>query len=244
MFRRLPRDRPLLGLALAALVFAIAGLARVAFGDPDQAFEPMALLPATLLGGVIGGMRIGVAIFVVCLLTAWIWFFPPNGTLILSHHDAVTVALFALTAILELSVVRILNLAINDLSVARERSNTLFRELQHRVANNLQFAVAVLHASKRTLEKDGAGSKALDAACDRLGLMSRVHRRLHDPSMTEIPLGSYLEELCRDLINGSGAANIELKVEVSDIRFGHGLAHHPLADRGRTDHELPQARLQ
>jgi hypothetical protein len=150
--------------------------------------------------GLFGGIRVGLGVIVVCLLVAWVWFFPAYGTFALATREVITIVIFILTAILELYVVRVLNLAINDLSLARERPNTLFRELQHRVANNLQFVAALLHLRRKTLEPDSAGAHALEAARSRLDLMAQVHRRLHDPKAFDLPLGSYLEDLCGDLI--------------------------------------------
>ena len=66
----------------------------------------MLLLPAILLAGLFGGIRVGLGAFVVCFLTAWIWFFPPYGTFVLEERDAVTIAAFFLTAALELYVIR------------------------------------------------------------------------------------------------------------------------------------------
>ena len=79
----------------------------------------------------------------------------------------------------------------------------MFRELQHRVANNLQTIAAILRVGKRSLERDGAAARALEDAHVRLELMSRVHRRLHDPANVDLPVGRCLEELCRDLIKAS-----------------------------------------
>ncbi len=129
LFRRLRRDRPWLGLALGAALFTIAGISRFVLGALSDGFEPITFLPAILLAGLVGGIQVGVGIFVVCMIVAWVWFFPPYGTFVLVTHDAVTMAIFTLTAILELCVIRVLNLTINDLALARERSNTLFREL-------------------------------------------------------------------------------------------------------------------
>lgn len=218
-FRRLPRDRPWLGLAVGAASFAIAGIFRWQLGGLSEGFGPMTFLPAILLAGLFGGIRIGLGVAAVCVLVAWVLFFPPYGTFTLESRDAITMVIFILTAALELYVIRTLNLAINDLSLARERSNTLFRELQHRVANNLQFVAALLQARKRALEPDSAGAHALEAARSRLELMARVHRRLHDPDALNLPVGPYLEELCRDLIRGSNTPNVRLTVETSPIEL-------------------------
>jgi two-component sensor histidine kinase len=219
LFRRLRRDRPWLGLALGAGLFAIAGISRFFLGGLSEGFEPITLLPAMLLAGLVGGIRVGLGICFVCIIVAWVWFFPPYGTFILASHDAITMGMFILTAVLELCVIRVLNVTINDLALARERSNTLFRELQHRVANNIQFVAAILHLAKKEFEAGSAGAHALDAARSRLELMSRVHRRLHDPAAADLPLASYIEDLCRDLIQASASPHVELRVQAPPVRL-------------------------
>jgi two-component sensor histidine kinase len=212
IFRRLRHDRPWLGLAAGATLFAIAGVLRFSLGGLSEGPGPMLFLPAILLAGLFGGIRVGLIVAVICVLVAWVLFFPPYGTFTLARHDAITMTFFILTAGLELYVIRILNVAINDLSLAHERSNTLFRELQHRVANNLQFVVALLYLRKKTLEPDSAGAHALEEARSRLDLMARIHRRLHDPTAVDLPVGRYLEDLCRDLIKASASPYIRLTV--------------------------------
>jgi two-component sensor histidine kinase len=216
-FRRLPRDRPGLGLAVGAGFFALAAVLRWFLGGLSEGFGPMTFLPAILLAGLFGGIRIGLAVAAVCVLVAWVLFFPPYGTFILAPAHIITMVIFVLTAALELYVIRTLNLAINDLSVARERSNTLFRELQHRVANNLQFVAALLRLRRKGLAPDSAGAQALDTAQSRLDMMSRVHRRLHDPNAVDQPVEAYLEELCKDLINASDTPSVHLNVKAQPI---------------------------
>jgi two-component sensor histidine kinase len=216
-FRRLPRDRPWLGLAAGAGFFALASALRWRLGGLSDGFGPMTFLPAILLAGLFGGIRIGLLVAGVCVLVAWVMFFPPYGTFVLARPHVITMIIFISTAALELYVIRTLNVAINDLSAARERSNTLFRELQHRVANNLQFVAALLTLRKKTLERGSPGALALEAAEGRLEMMSRVHRRLHDPASVDQPVGVYLESLCRDLIHASDTPNIRLTVEGHSI---------------------------
>lgn len=219
LFRPLERDRPWLGLLLGASLLAAVGVARYFIGGISAGFEPITFLPTILLAGLFGGIRVGLAIFIIAVLAAWVWFFPPYGTFILSPRDAITLGVFVLTAVFELCVVRILNLAINDLTLARERSNVLFRELQHRVANNLQFAAALLHAEKKTVSDDCGATDVLEAAESRLELMSRVHRLLKDSAAVNTPIGHYLEDLCRDLIESSASSHIRLRVDAVPIHL-------------------------
>jgi two-component sensor histidine kinase len=220
IFRDLRRDRPWLGISAGAGFFLVAGLLRWSLGGLAEGFGPMMFLPAILLAGLFGGIRIGVAVSIICILTAWTWFFPPYGTFVLNLQEVTVLAMFVLTAALELCVIRILKVAMNDLFAARERSNTLFRELQHRVANNLQFVANLLHREQKVLEKGSAGAIALEAARRRLDLMGRVHRRLHDPAAADLPLGQYIEDLCLDLIKASDTPNIHLTVEAEHLRLG------------------------
>src|SRR6185437_4190889 len=218
IFRRLRRDRPWLGLAAGATFFAIAAGLRWLLGELSEGFGPMPFgpmlfLPAIMLAGLFGGIRIGLGFAVVCVLIAWTWFFPPYGTFILGRHEIITMSIFVSTVALELYVIRSLNIAIDDLSTARERANTMFRELQHRVANNLQFVASALLHEKRLTEKGSIGALALEAALSRLNLMARVHRRLHDPTAIDLPIEDYLKDLCTDLVKASDRPNIQLAIK-------------------------------
>jgi two-component sensor histidine kinase len=217
VFRKLPRDRPLLGLAAGAGFFALASALRWLFGGLSEGFGPMTFLPAILLAGLFGGIRIGLAVAAVCTLVAWVLFFPPYGTFTLATPHVITMGIFIFTAALELYVIRGLNVAINDLSEARERSSTLFRELQHRVANNLQFVAALLMRRRKLLGPDTAAADAIASAQARLETMSRVHRRLHDPSSIDQPLQDYLYGLCTDLIQASDSPQVRLEVQSPSI---------------------------
>ena len=217
VFRQLPRDRPVLGLAAGAAFFVLASVLRWLLGGLSEGFGPMTFLPAILLSGLYGGIRIGLAVAAVCIVVAWVWFFPPYGTFILAIPHIITMVIFVLTAALELYVVRRLKLAIDEISSARERSNTLFRELQHRVANNLAVVAALLRLRKKALKPGSDGALALQAAEGRLEMMSRVHRRLHDPSAVDQPLGLYFRDLCMDLIKSSDTPDIVLTVAAQPI---------------------------
>ena len=216
-FRKLPGDRPLLGLAAGAIFFILASVLRWLFGGMSEGFGPMTFLPAILLAGLFGGIRIGLTVAAVCTVVAWVMFFPPYGTFTLATSHRITMLIFMLTAALELYVIRSLNLAIHELSESRERSNTLFRELQHRVANNLQFVSSLLCLRRKKRAGGSDGADALDAARARLDMMSRVHRKLHDPSSVDLPIDGYLKGLCADLIEASDTPQVRLIVRADPV---------------------------
>lgn len=219
LFRHLRRDRPWWGIAASAGLFGVAVAVRWRLGGLTEGFGPMLLLPAILLAGLLGGIRVGLAVAAVCFVVAWVWFFPPYGTFILEGRNAVTIAAFILTACLELYVIRILNLAINDLSVEKERSATMFRELQHRVANNLQVVASVLRQERKKLDRDGAAAHALEIAQNRLDLMVRVHRSLNDPNVVDLPVSTYFQRMSEDLIHASDTPGVRLTVTADPIKL-------------------------
>ena len=216
-FRTLPGDRPGLGIAAGAAFLILASALRWLLGGMSEGFGPMTFLPAILLAGLFGGIRIGIAFAVISTLIAWVMFFPPYGTFILATPHRISMLIFALTASLELYVIWSLNVAIHALALSKERSNTLFRELQHRVANNLQFVSGLLWARRKPLPPGTPGVDALDAARDRLQMMSRVHRRLHDPKSVAAPVGEYLRDLCTDLIQASDTPAVRLTVNAEHV---------------------------
>lgn len=215
--RPLRRDRPWWGVAAGVALFALALGTRWGFGDLTEGFGPMLLLPAILLAGLLGGIRVGLGVAVACFLVAWTWFFPPYGTFILDPRNGATVVTFILTAALQLYVVRVLRLAVNDLSIAKERSATMFRELQHRVANNLQVVAGVLRQERKKLDRGSDAARALEKAQERLDLMVRVHRSLNNPSIVDLPVRSYLQGLGDDLIKASNTPNVRLTVTAAPI---------------------------
>ncbi|HEU4695695.1 MAG TPA: histidine kinase dimerization/phosphoacceptor domain -containing protein [Sphingomicrobium sp.] len=219
-FQRLPRDRPVLGILAGTTFFLLASSLRAMLGNVSEGFGPMTLLPSILLAGLFGGIRIGLGFALLCALVGWVFFFPPYGSFILATDHKINMVVFILTAALELYVIRTLNVAIYELSEAREHSNTLFRELQHRVANNLQSVAALLSLRKKDVRGDSAALAALaalDAAQQRLDMMSRVHRRLHDPRSVDLPIGDYLERMCADLISASDTPGVQLSVEAEPV---------------------------
>lgn len=218
-FRPLRRDRPARGLLAGLLLIVLGALARWSLGDLSEGFGPMLLLPAILLSGVFGGVRTALGIAIVSLVVAWTWFFPPYGSFAIEFRAVVTMIVFVLTAGFEIYVIGTLNSAMEDLVLARERSHTMFRELQHRVANNLQVVAAMLWLGQRNAAAGSAEADALADARGRLELMSRVHRRLHDPSAVDLPVGDYLGELCRDLIAASGRPFVLLSVIAKPVRL-------------------------
>jgi two-component sensor histidine kinase len=150
---------------------------------------------------------------------AWVGFFPPYGTFVLNPGNAVTVLAFVATASLQLYVIRALKLSIDSCSVSEERSHVLFRELQHRVANNLQIASGALHKERKGLDRDSPADRALRSVQERLDLMVDVHRSLYSPGIVNLPIGAHLESLARGLIQSSNRPEVRLEVAAANVQL-------------------------
>jgi two-component sensor histidine kinase len=130
------------------------------------------------------------------------------------------VSSFWITAGIQLYVIEALNRAVDGLSAERDRVGVLFRELQHRVANNMSFVASMLRLQRRQVETRPESALAVfDQAQTRLETMARIHRRLYDPQSADLPLTAYFEGLVKDILEAAGAKHIVCVVEVTPAKF-------------------------
>jgi two-component sensor histidine kinase len=100
-------------------------------------------------------------------------------------------------------------------TLAQQRE-TMFMELQHRVANNLQLVAGMLNL-ERTQVADQRAKEALTTAVMRLTLISKLHRKLHDPDGVQVDFGAFLKELCNDILKSWGTRNVECLVNSINV---------------------------
>jgi two-component system, sensor histidine kinase PdtaS len=215
------RARPLLSFAAALFIFVAAFALRYSFGNELYNVPFITLFPAILISALVGGVWVGVIVAILSAIAAWFWFLPPSATTALQWPGGyVTWALFGLTCFIQLYVIHVLNQTVDELSHARDRTAALFQELQHRVANNLQFVAAMLRMKRRVLELDpSAGERLFESAQSRLDSMARIHRRLYSPESLELPIGEFLQGLCADILAARGMQNVKCVVEATNVSF-------------------------
>lgn len=194
----------------------------------------LTFFPAVIISTFVGGLLPGVAAAVACGLLAWYFFIPPFDSFALDGPSVLALAFYVLIVAVDIALIELMHTALDRLDEERARSaalagqqSLLFTELQHRVSNNLQLTGSLLHLQGMRLP-DPAARRALAEASDRLALLGRIHRRLHDPLGAPVRFGQFLEELCRDVIAASGAPGVTCTVEADDL---------PL----RTDQAIPIA---
>jgi two-component sensor histidine kinase len=206
------------GFGLAA--FALALLARhhvngiLPLGFPFITFFPSIVLTAFIVG-------LGPAILATILsaLAAWYFFIPPPASFAFTQEGALALALFVTTAAIVVAVIHAMHSALARLRTEQARSaklaeqrEILFAELQHRISNNLQVVAALMTLQKSSLSDEQA-RQALGEASQRLSLIAKLNRKLHDPANAGLDLKEFLRELCQDVSRAAGIEDAGCNVQ-------------------------------
>jgi PAS domain S-box-containing protein len=102
-------------------------------------------------------------------------------------------------------------------AAAHERITVLLQELGHRIKNSLQIIVSMVSLEARN-HKSGEGKAALERVSHRIAALGRLYSMLEETnSVEEVDAASYLEILCRDLIESvrkEDGTSIALKTDI------------------------------
>jgi two-component sensor histidine kinase len=103
-------------------------------------------------------------------------------------------------------------------AIAGERIGVLLQELTHRIKNSLQIIVSMVSLEARN-QKSGEGKAALERVSHRIAALGRLYSMLGETnSVEEVDAASYLEALCRDLIESvqkENGTSIALKTDIA-----------------------------
>lgn len=204
-------------LCILALVIRIA----VDFWLPTG-FPYVSFFPAVILAAFFFGVGPGIFAAVLCGLFAWYFFIPTSYPFELNPAIAVALALYIFVVATQIALVHWMQRANFKLAVEREKSKAmadhrelLFRELQHRVSNNLQVAAALIALQRRNVA-DVDARRALDEAAERLALIGKISRTLYDSNARTLGGRAFMETLLTDIITAAGRPEIRLIVEIDD----------------------------
>ncbi len=185
-------------------------------------FPYVTFFPAVIVTSFLFGVRLGSVSALLCGLLAWYFFIPPSRGFVLTHGAGFALAFYVFVVATDLALVHWMQVANHHLAQEREVNRMLadtremlFRELQHRVSNNLQVAAGLLVMQKRQLS-DVDAKAALDEAGARLALIGQISRQIYDPSGAAQPLVPFLDELCRSVLDASGRDDVTLMVSGDD----------------------------
>lgn len=207
-----------LGLVLRELVEPL-----LPAGYPFVTFFPMVIATAFLFG-----VGPGVVAALLCGGLSRYFFVAPTNSFALTGGAGMAMALYAFVVCVDIALVALMQRAFRQLERERaygqalaDHREVLFRELQHRVGNNLQMVGALLNLQKRKIT-DPAAQAAIADAVHRLTLIGRIQRDLYGMSDAYSGLDGFLQQIVCDLVDSAGRA--DLTVEISG---GEGLSLHP-----------------
>ena len=91
----------------------------------------------------------------------------------------------------------------------------LYREMQHRVSNNIQIVAGLLRLQTQGVT-DQAAKRALTEAANRIALIANIQHRLHDQSGDPAPFQRFAKALLADAVGAAGADHITVHVDGDD----------------------------
>jgi two-component sensor histidine kinase len=212
--------RPWTALAITvAAMLAALGIRLLLHPVMPSGLAFVTFFPAVLLVSFLLGARMGAIAVAISLVLAWMFLItdPMKPSFIMGYAPAFVP--YLVLAGLNVAIFHTMQAATAKLRLERARSamlaqtrETLFRELQHRVSNNLQVAAGLLALQKKHVG-DEAAREAVDEASRRLAVIGRVSRQLYDPAGAARSMRDFLDPLCADVVEMSGRTGIAIRVQ-------------------------------
>lgn len=166
-------------------------------------------------------LGLGPANLVAVLAAAAVYFtYAPAGFFVTATQTPATAATAVLILLLACNwMLGSLKTSRDRLAAERERyarlaenRDLLYRELQHRVSNNIQIISGLLLLQGQAVS-DREAKRALTEASTRIGLIARIQRQLHSQTGEATPFNLFARELLTDAIAASGAPAVALHID-------------------------------
>ncbi|MCW1384400.1 DUF4118 domain-containing protein [Novosphingobium sp. KCTC 2891] len=208
-----------------ALFFASFGI-RVA---ADHLFPPgfpfLTFFPAVILATFLAGRGPGFLCGALSGFAALYFFVPPFHSLQLDAGRFTALVFFGLVVVVDVMLIdglvrRHRQLVENEARLTRmaDMQTLLFKELQHRVANNLASVASMLRLQRRRIVADPASAlDVIDRADERIELMGRVHRQLYDPQALGLSVAEQIRRAAEQAQDVSAAGHVRVEVHADDV---------------------------
>lgn len=218
-------------IVFATLAIGISTGLRLALDDVlPPGFPFLTYFPAVMLTLVLSSMRSGLVVGAVCGVIAWYAFITPENSLALTPGSVLALAFYALIIGTDVLFISAAKRALRKRQAAELRATALaharslmFSELQHRISNNLSTVAALLRLQGQAVA-DETARQALIAAQTRIRSISMLQRRLHSPDMQMLDGAEYLSAVLRDVVEVTGAGNVDLQVRADPVGLPHDTA--------------------
>lgn len=167
---------------------------------------------------LICGWRQGALVLFLSAIAAWFFLPEQDFSFPVGFDPALEIGRYLLVAALLIVLAEGLVQTVLQLDHTARVNEDLFRELQHRVANNLQIVAATLQKAQRGIQ-DPVALEALGHAIFRIHSMSGLHRRLYDAAA----YSQGLEPILRDVLAEAFRAlpvDVRLEIRPHDLSVG------------------------
>lgn len=214
---------PLLAYAATFGLCALAWALRM-FADPvlGNGYPYVSFFPAVVIAAFLFGRGPAIVACVLCWFLAWYFFINPRNSFAFTPGALVALLFYLVVVVVDIVLILWMQSANRKLAIERARSASmaenremLFRELQHRVSNNLQVAAALMALQRRNISHIGA-RKALEEASRRLALIGKISRSLYDPSGQLLSIRSFVETLAEDILDANGRTDVRVDIVIDD----------------------------
>ncbi len=205
------------GLACAAVLLAFA--LRLAINDwLPPGFPYVTFFPAVVITAYFAGSRPAILCAVLSLVGAGYFFSPPYNGFQFTLTVGVALLFYGFVVAVDIFFIDGMRTAMRQLSDERERyerlaesKELLYRELHHRVSNNIQVVGALLRLQAAGVT-DGDARHALTEAGGRIETIARIQRELHNQVGDPIPFRVFAMRLLDDANLAAGSqARVELE---------------------------------
>jgi two-component sensor histidine kinase len=187
---------------IAVALFAASLAARLALEPWLSPIAFVTFYPAIILATLLCGWRQGVFVVLLSMTAGWYLFIEPRGSFAFAGVGTpIILASFLAVALFQVALVAALAKLVRRLEALQAVHADLFRELQHRVANNMQLVASTLHVAQRRIS-DPEAREAIGQATARVDAMARLHRKLYDPGSYRNGLEPVLREMLVETFQG------------------------------------------
>jgi two-component sensor histidine kinase len=200
---------------LAFLFFGASLAVRLAlngviYGMPFMTFMP-AIVGATLLSGIAPAL----ALLVLSAGASWlVYVHAASG--VQPAAAMVTIVLSTAVSAFVIAIVAALLEAVRANHRLVRQQETLFRELQHRVANSLQFVATMLTLARKQADQGKTADRVLEEAAARITAMGKLHRRMYDAAHYERGFAPLMLEILGEMFRGE-QVEVAVSAEASAI---------------------------
>ncbi len=187
---------------------------------PATLFLAAVILAAYLFGRGSGLLAVALSVPLMAY-----YYMPPFGTFAMDEPEAVATAIFVAEGFVIVFIVDAMHEGLSklrrvtaDLRVAEQGRTLLMNELRHRVRNDLNALVGLLHLRARAAQSAEAQNE-LRAVADHIVALTRIHGRLGPDGKDGLTVDTseFIVGLCADLRSaqaGEGLRPITLETEI------------------------------